>query len=244
MHSPYPHPPIAEAVIELRFGGVTRSETLEAARQRLLKEYPKSEDLRDIRVKVVGGAVGAEVEPVGLVGHKLTSAGGTGVIQIRNDLIAVSQLAPYAGWDELLARVQRALRKTGRLYSSRPLTRVGVRYINRIDIPAADGIKVNHDDYLTVGPPELPFIHGDLGMMSISLSTVIEDGRFAVVLNCGRVAAPLIDQVSILLDIDVSNQVALPLGRAELWDHLNEMRFHKNRIFESCITDQARSLFE
>ena len=48
MSAPYPNPPITEAVIELRFGGIGKPGALELTRQRLLKDYPKSEDVRDL----------------------------------------------------------------------------------------------------------------------------------------------------------------------------------------------------
>ena len=179
-----------------------------------------------------------------LAGHKLTSFDGTGIVQIRPDLIGVSQLAPYRGWEGFIGRTRSALGRAAPLFSSRPLTRIGLRYINRIDIPAPTGVLISHIDYLGVGISDLPFAHGPLGTMSFNLATTVDDGCFGLVLNCGRVAAPLIDQVSLLFDIDVSSEINVPRSREAMWDQLGEMRQLKNQIFESCVTDQARSLFQ
>ena len=62
-------------------------------------------------------------------------------------------------------------------------------------------------------------------------------------LNTATVAPPLIGFVSLALDLDVFREANLPQRDDDLWDIVNRMRGHKNRIFESCITDRARTLF-
>src|SRR5260221_2111525 len=238
----YGRPPVVEAVVELRFAGVGTADELAASRQRLLKNYPRSEDLRDFQVRVVGSK--GEVEPGRVTGHRLVSADGDAIIQLHLDRLAVSTLAPYSGWESLMARTRDAVKKAAPLVGGRALTRVATRFINRIDIPAPPAAPIDHGDYLKGGVEEPPIEHGGIGTMFFNISTTLEGEKFGITLNGGRVPAPLIGQVSILFDIDLFNQVNLPKTRSALWEHLAEMRTWKNRVFEACITDRARELFK
>jgi len=55
--------------------------------------------------------------------------------------------------------------------------------------------------------------------------------------------APLINHVSMVLDIDVFRTDQIPGRDADLWDCIDTVRSLKNAIFEACITDEARKLF-
>ena len=50
--------------------------------------------------------------------------------------------------------------------------------------------------------------------------------------------------VSILLDIDVSQMTGLSLSEGFLWERLEHLRKVKNHVFEACITDKTRELFQ
>jgi len=66
----------------------------------------------------------------------------------------------------------------------------------------------------------------------------------SVTINSGATPAPLMAHQSLLLDIDLF-AAGLNLHRdEELWDLVGKIRDHKNRIFESCVTDKAKALFQ
>ena len=50
--------------------------------------------------------------------------------------------------------------------------------------------------------------------------------------------------MSLLLDIDVSRMDELPQNDEGLWAFVDRIREYKNMIFEACITDRARELFD
>ena len=49
---------------------------------------------------------------------------------------------------------------------------------------------------------------------------------------------------AVVLDIDVFRTSGVATDEAELWEQLLQLRHEKNRVFESCITDEARRLFQ
>ena len=64
-----------------------------------------------------------------------------------------------------------------------------------------------------------------------------------LILNAGSADSPLVKNTSFLLDLDISREISLPKNDDALWAVVDEVRVLKNRIFEACITDEARGLF-
>jgi uncharacterized protein (TIGR04255 family) len=58
-----------------------------------------------------------------------------------------------------------------------------------------------------------------------------------------RGAPPLLNHVSLLLDIDVFCTEQIPSNEAELWRMIDHAGPIKNRVFEQCITNESRKLF-
>jgi uncharacterized protein (TIGR04255 family) len=177
-------------------------------------------------------------------GVKLSSSDRTDIALFRTHSFGCSRLAPYLGWEKFQPRAVRdwdILRKT---VGPIELSRIGVRYINRIDVPVTPGTLIRVNDYLNVWPGS----PDDLGefptgyTMQILRPLGIDD--CGLVLNSGIVPSPLIGFASFLLDLDVYREKDLPRRDDKLWALIEQIRHHKNRIFESCVTDQARALFD
>jgi uncharacterized protein (TIGR04255 family) len=58
------------------------------------------------------------------------------------------------------------------------------------------------------------------------------------------VPAALINHYSLLLDIDVFRTEQIPNRDDELWKVVDEVRGVKDGIFEGCITQKSRELFD
>jgi uncharacterized protein (TIGR04255 family) len=123
------------------------------------------------------------------------------------------------------------------------LARIGVRYINRIDVPLDGTGQIRVEKYLRISP-QLP---DDLGepMSNYAMQVVLPLGsdNCNLVLNSSSVPSPLVGFASFVLDVDVFRETNLPGTDDELWALLNKIRDHKNRVFEGCITDSARAIF-
>jgi uncharacterized protein (TIGR04255 family) len=50
--------------------------------------------------------------------------------------------------------------------------------------------------------------------------------------------------VPVVLDIDLFRSANLPTSEDQLWEQLEQLRHAKNHVFESCITPEARRLFQ
>jgi uncharacterized protein (TIGR04255 family) len=239
---PYKRAPITEAVIELRFAQTIDSETLQKAVRRVRSEYTFEDPEREVNVQLDMATQKTEFRHA-WSGVKLSSLERTDVSMFRTNSFACSRLAPYLGWETFQPRAARdwdALRKTtGPLV----LARIGVRYINRVDVPVAADVAIRVEDYLNVGPRS-PEVDEPITGYTVQIVRPLGVDDCGLILNSAIVPSPLIGFASFLLDLDVYREKDLPRRDDELWALIEQMRHHKNRVFESCITDRARTIFD
>jgi uncharacterized protein (TIGR04255 family) len=239
----YAHDPIFEAVIELRYAGAGSQKAFEQATKRVQKTYPVAQDIRAKKLTAEGVASDGPDEVY--IGRHLSSTDGTDTVILHWDRVALSRKAPYFGWDEFVRRFREVLTAVAAISKGRALARIGVRYIDRLDVPLGGEEVFDYREFVTVAPNPFPFDHGPISGISLSASTVVEGGNFGVVLNFAVGPSPVPESVSLFLDTEIFNQVqaTLPKAESEIWIQLSEMRDWKNRVFEASITDKARSLF-
>jgi uncharacterized protein (TIGR04255 family) len=239
MSQPYKRPPITEAVVEVRIDAGVTMPRVERVRDKLLESYPLP-----VQTLIAANVELREDTPrvqQQLQGYRLTAADGAGLVSVGPNFIATSRLAPYEGWESFIATARRNWEVWKRRVGWQKIVRIGVRYINRIDIPTSD--PVNIDDYLTFtirGPSlDLP------PMTSFAINEVRPLGKdqCELILNASYVPSPLVKTTSFLLDLDISREVDLPQNDEGLWGFVDRIRGHKNFVFEGCITDRARELF-
>jgi uncharacterized protein (TIGR04255 family) len=237
----YKRPPITEAIIELRLEQPLPRTEVEKLLQRFRSEYAFSDDFVAYEVRVNPAARRAEFEEQSS-GYKLSSADRADVLLVTSAHMSCSRLAPYVGWDTFRARAEDHWRTWKRVTGYRKINRIGVRFINRIDIPATAGEELKIADYLRVRP-EAPAVKRIVSY-ALQMSGPLEEDNCRWMINSSVVPPPLVDHVSVILDIDVSRAGDLPQRDDEIWALIDRIRVHKNHIFEASVTDKARELFD
>jgi uncharacterized protein (TIGR04255 family) len=241
---PYPKPPITEGVIHLAVVDSAPQEQLQKLAKRFTKEYPQEEVLASVQF-VIDTTGGAATTTQQLQGYRLKSADQADIVLVFPDGVATARLAPYLGWEYLRDRGLSAWSEWRRTVTFSALKRVGIRYINRIDIPIKQAENIDIDTYLRFGPRVPDFSKQPLGgfLVQVTRPTDLEHWSASITTQVA-VPPPLVNHVSIILDIDVFRTEQIPGREADLWDCIEAVRPMKNAIFESCITDEARKLFE
>jgi uncharacterized protein (TIGR04255 family) len=241
---PYARAPITEAVIELRFAVTFPKATIEDAGRRLRNEYPFLDQENVVQFKLEPAAQKAEPTSSWL-GVKLSSLDRADSVFFRQNTFVCSRLAPYTGWDDFFVRTLRAWEAWRKSAGHTALSRIGVRYVNRIDVPVQIGAVVKLEDYLNVFPKSPDDLRAPMSGYAMQVVRPLEVDDCVLSLNTATVTPPpLIGFASFLLDLDVFREANLPQRDDDMWDIVTRMRAHKNRIFESCITDRARALFD
>ncbi len=238
----YSKAPIVEAAIDLHCKSANEQsmDTLERVRELLVAEYPIREDLIELRAQIAPGTgITSEQKATGF--RALTSE-RTRVAGIGLERFTFSWLAPYDRWESLR---DEAFRIWG-LYSSitNPVnvTRVGVRFINRLDLPNKDGVGVELDQYLRTAPRIAPELPQRLESFFLRFQMLIAGDPPANLTITETGVAPFSpDVVSVLLDIDAFAQ-GLAVTAEAAWEIIERLRHQKNAAFECSITDATREL--
>jgi uncharacterized protein (TIGR04255 family) len=241
----YIRPPITEAVIEVVFANEMSSDALKDAAKKLEKNYSNNLPINhfDVRVDVRPDSAGGPKANFNSqkYGHRLSSADQTEILIIWPKSIAVSQVAPYKGWDSFQKRFNRDYKALKKELGHRELERIGVRYINRIDIPAAGPI-VEHEEYLKIFP-KLPNGLTPLTAYAVQAEIQMPEVGANLRINSAAVPSPIDDHASFVIDLDFYRLHDLPKTDKALSDYLGAIRLKKNEVFESLVTNKARRLF-
>lgn len=235
----YAHPPITEAVIEVRFRAPVSRSLVDKVARKFRNTYPRQEQLLQLELKV-SSTPEAVAQPDG---YKLTSEDGADLVLVKPGSISTSRLAPYLGWDAFIARAKENWDVWKRVVDWREVSRVGVRFLNRIDIPMSlSPEKLEVDDYFSISV-QLPEKSMMFDHYALQISLPQDDGVRIVVNAATVVPSPLVDHYSFLLDLDFSKDSELPLREDVLWEFIDSLRRRKNEMFERFITDNTRALF-
>ena len=229
-------------VIDLRVASEVTEKNQETVVKRLKKLYPNSHALKTLNVSIdtTGGRVGFEQKSQGF---RLSSEDQTNVVMVMPSGIAIARLAPYPGWKVVRAAAQAVWEVWRKSTPHINLSRIGVRTINRIDIPTDKKAQISMQTYLNFHP-QLPHIseapmHGYL--MQVTLPTT--KPKWIVTITSALVSPPpLLNYVSLLLDIDVFRTEEIPNNDTQLWEAIEDAHMLKNDVFETCITGETRKL--
>lgn len=237
--------PILEAALEVRWNAPYSVEQLSS----FLKNpaFSGFEDPKHRFQIEFGATIDGEQNPITQrqkqVGLEAHLRDGSQIVILEENRFAFVQRAPYDHWEVFSSRAQSLIHALSESGSLESFQRVGLRFVNRIDIPDHTRKGVNTDDYVTVrfdGPLTDNGIIEEFQMRVVKPS-VIDGLHYALVL--ATTPSPLEDHVSILLDIDVFTLPTHPVSVQELVLTTGRMRDVKNSVFEACITDESRRLF-
>lgn len=241
----YKHAPITEAVIAINFATPLDPDDIARVSNKFSPLYPQYHRVENVNIEVQLSADQKSVptaETNREVGHRRSSSDMTELLVLWRSSFMISQLAPYPGWDDFFQRFVRDWKVWKRVMGFRTIARLGVRYINRIDIPVSGPI-VEHETFLNVYP-KLPDILGSVGAYAVQTVLKIEDIGCQLILNSAVVPAPILDHASFVIDQDIVKDVDPPQSDKAIYELLKEIRVKKNDIFEACISDRARELFQ
>jgi len=240
---PYKRPPITEAVIGIRFADPIDSATLDKVAAALRPLYPREDILKGIQIPFNLTPTLPSPQTIEQVGYRLSSPDQTQILILMpiSPSLTMSQLAPYPGWDQFFGRFSIDWGVWKKSVGYRKIIRVGVRYINRIDIPTADPV-VYEEEFLNVYP-HIPEVLGPMMQYAVQTQLQITDIECILTLNSSVVPSPLIGHRAFVIDIDIGKD-SPPQNDDAIYELINRIRVAKNRVFEACITDRARELFE
>lgn len=243
----YPRAPIAEAIldVQVRTSMVPSQGVFELLAKSLSTEFPQSADLNLNQFQVSVSATPAQVPPSFAHTHRVS-----GIRLTRNERVLVIQprgmtfnhLPPYSSWEVFQPEARQLWERYVEFVKPEAVTRVALRYINRIEIPE---VTFETSDYFRLYPqlPEKIPQNMSAFFMQIQMPQSDLGPDVIAAINFTPVASNREHNTSILLDIDVFALRNLSTSSDEVFNLLDVIRTRKNNLFEACITDRTRELF-
>jgi len=172
-------------------------------------------------------------------GYIYTSEDEKHIVQARLDGFTFSRLEPYQKWETLREEAQKLWSNYLKIASPEIITRVALRYINRLELPLPMG---DFNEYLT-SPPVIP---QNLSQeISNFLTRVVIPEKpiesFAMVTQAFERVVN--NKVPIILDIDVFKKKEYDVSKKDAWEDIDKLRDFKNRIFFEFITERTKELY-
>lgn len=242
--SPYQKPPIVEAVIAVHFSVPLDQREIDAFARKSKQSFPFSEELVSLET-AFNLQTKQHASKAEKIGYKLSSADRTRLVIISPLQFGVIQQAPYAGWDTFYREARAHWDVLKKIITYKPIARVSTRYINRIDIAVGINGQIDLSKYFSAGL-SLPNYAEKMALQNfyVNCSLLHPNTQFINVLQFATAPSPLIDHLSFTIDVDVATMGAAPTHEVKLWELIDSLRTYKNDLFEACITDETRKLFQ
>lgn len=242
----YKRAPIIEAVIDLnlKWKEPPKSDVLGACRTKLAETFPTQNPIHTVHM---GMARHPEDEKFRFtsgqkeVGLRLTSKENDRVLQITHQTFTYSHLAPYTRWELFRDEARSVWSTFVETCAPEAVTRIAVRYINRIVIPEPVFELFNYFNLYPHLPEGVP---QDVSGYLLQLQMPQTDIGSLAVINMAMDISKAPTEIAILLDLDVFSSADEQPRNETIWFRLEQLRDRKDLLFEACITDKTRSLIE
>jgi uncharacterized protein (TIGR04255 family) len=239
----YKNPSVVEALCEIFFNGSKWDSTLPGLFFDKIKDaYPKKKELEQIGVEV---SVSRDVQGSRIIrGSKriqFIKEDGSQLIQIEKDLLVVNQLKPYPRFEDWKPVIDNMLNLYVQLTQAAGIRQLGIRYINRIVIPAS---KFQMEDYFCLYPEVPQSLEAMHGRFMMRLEIPPKHKGHLLVITFGT--APVDSPETSTEMLDLYDIFALPqsLAISDVDKYIIEAHENIEVAFENSITDKTRELFE
>jgi uncharacterized protein (TIGR04255 family) len=241
----YRKPPVVEALCEIYFADSTWDDTIPGAfYERVKDEFPRKQqrEIQEAQITLGQGTASAGVQRLP-PWMQFLSENSNLMIQVAENLLVVNQLPPYRHFEDWEQVVYKALDVYEEVALPQRVARIGLRYINRIEI---SGTKISMEDYFTIYP-QLPQSLGNThGPFLVRVEVPQAEQGHTVLITFGTPVPPqpMEGKQAFMLDLYDMASLDIPLDEIELKKEIQ--RAHNNVVmaFEDSITDQLRDLLE
>lgn len=244
---PYAHPPIVEAVIniQVRYPAGRVESLLLAGETAFAPDFARKQQLQVLNFNISAdqaGSVSGGAPAQNLLGSKFSNDANSRIFQLRQEGFAYSHLEPYTTWEDLRGDAEPLWRRFRDVCQPERVTRLAAKYVNRLKlgpgaIPLGEYLNFYPESPDSFGPiqafvSQVQLPQPMVGTKALALVTVASEQN-----SDPRVT-------SLVLDIDVFEEVDLAPDDPQIWQKLERMRDAKNEIFEAALTTTMKEKFK
>ena len=239
-HEKLPRAPIMEASIEFRVSPDAKPEALSGLRESVEAEYPIWQEQTDTSARLEVSSAGVQSS------HRRDPAGFVAWTAARNRCVAFgvrrfafSQLHPYDDWETLRCEARSLWCAYLRARESTTVTRVGVRFINRILLPRDARL----EDYFSTYPKIAEPLPQHVTNLLMRLEMPRPEQKALIVITQAIEKVPRGETVPIIFDIDAVHTGGCAGDDEAPWEIAETLRNLKNDAFFGSVTERTLEMY-
>ena len=243
----YDRAPIIQAIVDIqvRFSDPPPLDLFNRLTADLKPDFPESVGTHQLTLNVnvnAAGPLSTTAEQSGF-GQQLTSTKGDRILQITQTRMALTHLPPYTQWSEFRKHAATLWQKYCETVHPVGVTRIALRYINRIVTPIE---KLEPRDYFDLYIQIPGKISQDMSAFFTQVQMPQRDlgPDVMAIINLATQGPQPDKKFAFLLDLDVFAVRDMPVDAYTVFSALDKLRDRKNELFEACITNKSRELFK
>ncbi len=239
----YARAPLVEALCEFRFAASSPWDlTIPGlVYEKVRDPFSEKRQTKVIEASLAGSPEGLEQRMTASERMQFYRPDQKALVQVGRHLLVINPLQPYPGWEAFLPLIEQGFRAYREVTGVASIARIGLRYINRIELP---GRPHHLDDYFAFRPYAPATLMQDVASFIVGLELAFESGHDALRLQLASGVPEDPGATSLLLDLDYftcqSSQVTADVVMA--W--LDTAHRHVEETFEACLEDRLRATFE
>lgn len=239
----YQHPPLIEALCEFQFVSENWDLTIPGlVYQKIKKDYPNKHQVKMMELEFQ--VKSSEISPK-MRGDtdrmQFLNKEESGLVQVGQNLLAVNFLQPYPKWQNFRERIKEMLEVYKDIAHPAGIKRIGLRYINKIEIPVSEFDLSDYFNLQPTLPKQIPSQFGPI-FMRVEIPYSANDGLLVLTFASNPSAQP--NNSSFILDLDFATPVEHGCKFDNYFDWIEVAHKNVEIAFEACIKDRARNLFQ
>lgn len=233
MRQRYSTPPLLEAICEFQFKAESWDWTIPGLLyQQISGEFSTKREQLTFQVQQSGKG---ELRPS--TGRRLhfVRPDERAFVDVGENVLAVHCLAPYPGWHKFKPMIQGVFDHYQSVAKPSGLTRIGLRYVNRLQLKDDVADVAQHVNFWPTIPPELP---RKLNAIFARVELLYEKDSGLLLLTLGSAT-----EGGIVLDLDFVTLAPESLGLNESLSWVECAHTRIEEAFEASLRDSARATF-
>ncbi|MBU2620913.1 MAG: TIGR04255 family protein [Proteobacteria bacterium] len=241
----FPNAPIAEAILDIRVElpkDVTL-DILEMFYDKIKDRYPEKQHRTEFSAGIRLDQHGASLEKTeaSQTGYLFRSQVEKKIVQSRLNGFSFNKLKPYSNWNTFRSEARELWDMYFNIAKPLKITRVALRYINRIEMPLP--LK-DFSEYILTVPVVAPELPQALAQFFMRLVIPKPDIDAVAVINQTMEIPEKGQRLPFIFDIDVFKETGYSGNEEAMWNEFEKLRDFKNEVFFKSITEQAKDLFK
>jgi len=243
MGKKYKNPPIIEVVCEFRFSPETEWDiTVPGLLYEKIRDgFPHKEQriVQSVEISHTRGEVEHKIHTEERMVFFDTSK--KILTQIGPRVLSVNHLKPYSSWENFKPKIERSFKALLKIIHVKELQRIGLRYINKIEIPEKT---VNLETYFDFRPFLGSNLPQDIVNFMVGCMLSFNNGRDLCKVELRSAVPDNPESSAFILDLDYFLSQPKTIIADDALNWIENAHGEIEKVFEGCIKDSLRKIFK